>query len=317
MKYTNKFGLPETIALALSTMDDHYGGFSTDPKTISVTTAIAPPLQRRLRLEHEDEIEQDVSDMIWMLDGKAMHYIMELAGMAGAGTVVEKRLECRAPGGWKLHGALDLIDRFNILWDYKSTSVWALMRGVKPEWEAQVNMYDMLARLNGINVDGLRIMAKLRDWSLTDKRKNPNTYPDVALRSLIVRRWTPDKQVAYTTERLALHAAALAAPTSDDAELCTMEERWQDPPSVAVYKGLSPKRATRVFRDDIDAGKQAKELALEWIAVQPPKDSFALQERVSTPRRCLDYCPVAKWCRFGREALAARINESEVPDEMV
>jgi hypothetical protein len=70
LKITNKHNVPETL-VALATRD-YYSKGKVD---YSVTELISPPRVQRLRKKHVEEMEQDVSDMLWQLLGSALHVV--------------------------------------------------------------------------------------------------------------------------------------------------------------------------------------------------------------------------------------------------
>ena len=72
MKITNKLGLPQTL-YNLARRDRYSRGKSR----ISVTQLIDSPRVRLLREKHDDEIEVDVSEMVWPLIGQALHHVVE------------------------------------------------------------------------------------------------------------------------------------------------------------------------------------------------------------------------------------------------
>lgn len=78
MKITNKFDIPETL-VALASRDFYSKGKSD----YSVTEIISPPRIQRLRRKHYDAIEQDASDMLWMLLGTALHVVAERSEITG------------------------------------------------------------------------------------------------------------------------------------------------------------------------------------------------------------------------------------------
>ena len=121
MKVTNKHNVPETL-VALATRD-YYSKGKAD---YSVTEIISPPRIQRLRRLHHEEMEQDVSDMLWQLLGSALHVVAE-RGVA-EGHITEERLITEIDGV-RLSGAIDIqkIESDGvIITDYKFTSAWAL-----------------------------------------------------------------------------------------------------------------------------------------------------------------------------------------------
>jgi hypothetical protein len=74
MKYTNKADLPEGIVKAI--IEDEYSIGDAD---YSQSKLAVPPQMARLMSIYSDDISIDVSDEIWKLLGKAVHYILEKA----------------------------------------------------------------------------------------------------------------------------------------------------------------------------------------------------------------------------------------------
>ena len=66
MKVTNKFGVPAPL-VTLATREYYSKGAAQ----YSVTELLASPRIRRLREQYNDQIEEDVSDMLWSLLGSA------------------------------------------------------------------------------------------------------------------------------------------------------------------------------------------------------------------------------------------------------
>jgi len=100
MKLTNRTGLPQPIVDAIKA--DTYSRGEAD---ISVTQLIDPPQKVWLEEQHADEIEQDVSDLIYILFGKLMHELLEKAETL---MPAEKRLFAKC-GGWTISGGMDRI----------------------------------------------------------------------------------------------------------------------------------------------------------------------------------------------------------------
>jgi hypothetical protein len=74
MKFTNNANLPEGIVKAI--IEDEYSIGNAD---YSHSKLAVPPQMARLMSIYSDEITVDVSDEIWKLLGKAVHYILEKA----------------------------------------------------------------------------------------------------------------------------------------------------------------------------------------------------------------------------------------------
>ena len=187
MKITNKFNVPETL-LSLAQRDFYTKGKAD----YSVTEIISPPRIQRLRKKHWQDIEQDVSDMLWMLLGTALHVVAERSVVEGHTN--EERIIVDMDGVL-LSGAIDLQrdDEDGItIYDYKFTSAWALMND-KPEWEQQQNIYRyLIERAKGKPVKGLKICALIRDWSRRDAQNKPD-YPQAPIQVVDIPMWTMER----------------------------------------------------------------------------------------------------------------------------
>lgn len=71
MKITNKYGLPQAF-VTMAESDYQYRD-----KRYSVSSLLKGTREIILERRHHDKIEQDVSDMIWLLFGTTVHSILE------------------------------------------------------------------------------------------------------------------------------------------------------------------------------------------------------------------------------------------------
>jgi len=293
MKITNKFNVPETL-VALATRDYYTKGKSD----YSVTEIISPPRIQRLRRKHFEEIEQDVSDMLWMLLGTALHVVAERSEVSGHTN--EERLSAGV-NGIILSGAIDLqkdeADGVTIT-DYKFTSAWALMND-KPEWEQQQNIYKYLVeRVKKKPVKGLKICALIRDWSRRDAQ-NKSDYPQAPIQVIDIPMWTFDRTEAFIKERVEMHRdSKVSADWGDELPLCSEEERWVKQTTYAVKKD-GRKTAIRVFDTQDEADALLKEM--------PEKDKGFIEIRKGEAVRCTgNFCGVSQWCsQFQNEVKGA------------
>ena len=286
MKITNKHNVPETLVALASR--DYYSKGRAD---YSVTEIISPPRVQRLRRKHHEEMEQDVSDMLWQLLGSALHVVAE-RGVAD-GHITEERIIAEI-GDVKLSGAID-IQRITpegiIITDYKFTSAWAL-RQDKPEWEAQQNIYAWLVeKVKGQKVVGVQICALIRDWSRREASVKAD-YPQAPIQVLDLPLWELDKTDAYITERIDAHRLSkVQADWGDELPPCTDDERWVRETKFAV-KREGRKTAIRV----LDSEQEAKELA--------EKEKGYVEIRKGEAIRCTgNFCGVAQWCSQYQQSL--------------
>lgn len=291
MRFTNKHNLPQGIFEALTA--DNYDGVKDDPKVISVSGLINPPRVRQLWQKHESEIEQDAMDMVWSMFGRAVHEVCD--NISSTGRIKEERLELEvetAAGSMKLTGKPDIFNiSSGIIEDYKITSAWSLVfagESGKEEWEKQLNCYAYLLRKKGYQVNGLRIIAILRDWT-NSKATEDESYPQSQIQIVNIKDWGIAEQERYIRERIELHVSANGRAEAD-LPVCTEGERWARPTTYAVYvKG--GKKATKVFEDKAQA-----EAFIKFS--NDPRLELVTRHGKST--RCLAYCPVNKFCSFYR-----------------
>lgn len=168
----NESGLPTLIVKALE-------GQPYDP--FRVTSVIKPLRLNLLWFRHQKEIEaqQDVSEKLVLLKGLGVHYFLSQVAKEN-NMLVELSEEILtlplkiAGESCSLNGTPDLVvkeDDKIILWDYKVTSKRSSI--VKPEWVAQTNLYCLLLKRAGIDVDEIKIFQLNADWYGTDQVYKP------------------------------------------------------------------------------------------------------------------------------------------------
>ena len=267
---TNIYNLPEPIVQAVAN-DDYDPGHGD----YSVTQLLDPPRKVALGKQHDGELSEDVSDRIFSLFGQAVHTILERAEVPG---LQEERLY----GDWDgvtVSGQFDYIDEGGILWDWKTASTYELSHGVKESRSQQLNCYSALARLNGLNVNELRIGFILRDWSAAAAKRETN-YPPHQVVVYPIKLWSPEEADTFISERIRLHQAAMI-----ELPECTDEERWAQPTRHAVVKD-GGKRASRVHDD----------LAVARRDLADRGRGYSLEERRGKNTRCESYCSVSSIC---------------------
>ena len=289
MKITNKLNLPKPIENVARNPS-----YSKGKAHISATSLLNSPKIVTLLKKYDDEIEQDVSQMIWSIWGSATHNVLEKG--ADENNLVEQRFFAEIDG-WHLSGAVDLqvIEPDGIhIQDYKTTSVWAVMND-KPEWEQQLNIYAWLVFKNKqVPIKSLKIIAILKDWSGREAERKPD-YPQNNVAMVEVPLWTFEQQETFIKDRVAKHSEAeFALETGSDLPDCTPQEMWEKPPVWAVIK-VGGARA-KSLHDTAD---------LAEAALQEAGKGFEIQERKGERTRCKSYCLVNKWCKQYKDYLEA------------
>lgn len=290
MNLTNLHGLPEALVRAV-TNDPYTGGGD-----ISVTKLIDSPQVRMLRKQYGESVVEDVSDRIWSLLGQSVHTILERAGNETS-DIQEERLYADVDG-WKLSGQFDRMDlHAKGMDDYKVTSTYKVS-GDHTDWERQLNCLRWLAIQNGYEVNHLRIVAILRDWSKAKGLRDPN-YPKQAVVVVPIEVWPLEETYQYIRNRISLHQAAEAGTIVE----CTDAERWFSGNKYAHMK-KGAKRAIKLY-------EQQDQLPT------PLPDGTYVEERPGIYRRCAEYCEVAPFCEQYkpiREAVSTSLWESDSSD---
>lgn len=209
MKYTNRYGLPESLVRAV--MNDPYDKGEAD---YSATDLLRPPQINRLQQKHEEDISEDVADAMYRLLGSGVHNVLERAYEDTEG-VTEQRFFAEI-GGKVISGAVDLREAGKLL-DYKVTATYTLMRGDHRLWEEQLNIYDWLARMNGTHVQELEIIVFLRDWKKSQKFKA--NYPEAPVRTVPLPQWDHEEQEEFILKKIEENEAEVVRQ-------CTSEETW-------------------------------------------------------------------------------------------
>jgi hypothetical protein len=290
LKITNKHGVPETL---VSLANKQY--YSKGKANYSVTEIISPPRIQRLRMRHNDEMEQDVADMLWQLLGSALHVVAERGEHPDY--ITEERLNASVDGVI-LSGAIDIqkvTPQGIIITDYKFTSAWAL-RQDKFEWEAQQNIYAWLVnKVKEKPVVGVQICALIRDWSRREASIKAD-YPQAPIQVIDLPQWDLERTEAYIKERITLHMdSKVQDDWGEDLPLCSAEERWVRGDAWAVMRE-GKKRASKVC--------ETEEEAKEVMASIPEKEKPYIEKRAGEAIRCTgDFCGVSKWCNQYQESL--------------
>jgi len=273
MEITNNHNLPPAILKAVS-----YDARPPKINRFSVTDLIGPPQIRQLKIKHWEELQQDASDMLWMLLGKACHYVLEKSAPAESLPEIKNELEFE---GNTIVGIQDLYHNEEIH-DYKITSAYSFILGDKPEWAAQLNLLAFILTKQGYPVKALKIYAILRDWT-RGKSLQDASYPRIPFQEVEIPLWSTEGQERYLRARLEAHKA--------ESSICSDEERWMKTTTYAVIKDGN-KRALRVF----DKAEEAS------IFLTMQKGNYHIEERKGEYTRCNAYCAVSNFCQQNNQA---------------
>ena len=289
MKITNKHGIPDTFVNVLKRPT-----YSKGKAHLSATQLLNSPKIVALTKKFEDEIEQDVSDMVWSIFGTAIHGVLEHG--KDDNHIVEERLHTTFDG-WRISGAIDLQivtgqDTISIR-DYKTTSAWAVMNE-KIEWEQQLNIYAWLVETCKLKiVDSIGIVAIIRDWSRREAAKNPD-YPQSPVKEIPINLWPYQQREDFISERISKHSECeFHMETDEELPPCTPEEMWEKPTTYALKK-KGGVRAIKVYETMEDAERACDEKVHE------------IEVRLGTRTRCESFCPVNNYCQQWRDYQESR-----------
>lgn len=286
MRITNRYGLPETIVRAVERDPYEHSGPKGD---ISASRLIQPPQVVYLTKKHWNEIEEDVSDMVWRLDGQLWHVLLERAEVQSV--IKEKRLFAQY-GTWTVSGQFDLLVLHPDLklTDYKRTSVWSAVHGSRlEEWEAQLNVLADLAIRNGYEVTAIEACPFYRDWSA--RQAGEGRYPAKPVELVPLTLWPAERRAEYIEDRVRQHQQAALG----QARPCTDAERWYQGDTFAVIKRGNVKAMRGGLFDTEDF---AVAFADSWNAGKKPRDPVAeVHRRPGRFARCEAYCAASPWCQ--------------------
>jgi hypothetical protein len=286
VKLTNKFNLPQTFVNVLKRPT-----YSKGRANISATGLINSPKIVALTAKHQDELEEDVSDMVWSLFGSAVHAVLEHG--KDDTHLIEERLHVEVDG-WRLSGAIDLQikndDGTVSIRDYKTTSAWAVMND-KVEWEYQLNIYAWLVeKVKKVPVRDIGIVAIIRDWSRRDAG-NREGYPEAPIKELPIKLWPMEERERFIMDRIDKHSACeFAMETGEALPDCTPEEMWERPAVFAVRKAGNV-RAKSLHESEAEAKQMAEKLG----------KGYEVEARPGERARCANFCSVNQHCQQWQE----------------
>lgn len=282
MIITNKLNLPQAfVEMAKS-------DFTAEPKTYRVTSLLKGVRETILEKRHADEIKQDVSNMIWLLFGTAVHGILENQQEQGH-EIKESRISIDI-GEYKLSGQFDLYDsKAKKITDYKTCSAWKVVFGDYTDWKRQLLIYAYMMRQIGFEVNSGEIVAIMKDHSKRDAKYKAD-YPklpvkvikfDFTLEDFVeIEQWLKNK---FDEIR------RCEALPDDELPLCTLEERYNSGDKYAVMK-KGRKKALRVLGGMEEAEEWMKDNGGDYIETRPGED-----------KKCADYCSACEFCNYYRE----------------
>lgn len=282
MKITNKLGLPSPF-VSMAAKDE-----AIEPGVYRVTSLLKGIRETMLERRHHGEIEQDVSEMIWLLFGTAAHAVLE-SHEESATEIKETRLKIPVDDFF-LTGKFDIYDdATGMVTDYKTASVWKIIFGDFSDWRRQALNYCLMLRAIGFNAHRAEIVALLKDHSKRDAKIKPG-YPPLPVH--VVKFEFTEADFAEGEEWLAakFEEVKFAETLSDDElPVCTPEERYNSGDKFAVMK-KGRKTALRVLDTEDEAEDWKSENGGDFI-----------EKRPGTDKKCIDYCAACEFCNYYRD----------------
>jgi len=285
MRITNKEHLPEPLVSAL-TRDHTYTLMQ-----YSVTALLKGVCQTILERRHDAEIEQDASEMIWLLFGTAVHSVLEQA-QETVNQLKENKLVIEMPNGYKLSGIFDLYDdATGTVTDYKTASVNKVLFNDWEDYRKQTLIYCWMLRKIGFNAHRGEIVALLKDHSKT-KALQGGDYPQHPVYRIAWDFTDNDfAEIQKFIEDRFSDIEVLERLDDDDLPACNSSERWHKDDTWAIMKE-GRKSAVRVFKTKGDAQAYFDNMMLD--------KKHAIVKREGADNRCDNYCNVNQWCPYYR-----------------
>lgn len=287
---TNNLGLPQPFVSAATS--DH----QPTENRYSVTTILGSTCEAVLWRRHGDEVDTDVSDMVWLIFGSAVHQILENAEESDS-QIKENKIVVEVGNGYEMSGIFDLYDdSTGTVTDYKTCSVWKITYGEFEDWRKQTLLYCWMLRQIGFDARHGEIVALIKDHSKRKARfeKGYPKHPTFRIGWDFTERdmANAQKYVADWFREIARQEAL------DDDELvtCTEEQRWRKPDKWAVMK-IGQKRAVRLYDNEEEAQRRC-DLENRSARNRSEVEKHYVEFREGEDSKCEGYCEVREWCPY-------------------
>ena len=284
MIITNKLNLPQSF-VQMASRD-----YTFEANEYRVTSLLKGIRETILERRYKDEIENDVSEMIWLLFGTAVHNILEHQTEKDC-ELKEQRIKIEI-GDYVLSGQFDLYNaETKKITDYKTASIWKVIYNDYDDWRKQLLIYSWMMRQIGFEVDNAEIVAVLKDHKKSEAKRKPD-YPQFPVK-VISFKFTEQDFLDIEYWLLQRFALILDCERRTDGDLphCSQEERWNDGDKFAVMKG-SNKRALRVL--------DTQEEAEEWLRAN---GGTHIETRPGEDKKCNEYCDANLFCNYYNQEL--------------
>lgn len=294
MKITNVNRLPEQLINLVQS------DYKPTPKRYSCTTILKPTRQIILERKYNDEIEQDISDMCWLVFGIAVHSIIENS-QESTTQFKEEKLSmdlgkiCKELDGYVLSGRSDLIDLGNKkIYDWKTCSCWKIIFKDYGDWKKETLIYAWLVKQLGFEINSGEIVAFIKDHKKNQVKTNKD-YPKFPVQTIKFKFTEKDYQEIekFIIDKF-LEIKKYENVLDEELPLCTPEERYNTGDKYAVKK-KNNKRASKIHDTLEEAQKHLDNLEKDYPNI------YEIEIRKSQNIRCEQYCSVCKFCDFYRK----------------
>lgn len=329
MNITNTHGI--SLPLAVWLLHDDYD-YNRDENYISATSMLKATKQIILgsRVKSADR-EADVSDFLAQRIGHAVHDSIEKAWRQSATSAmkklgypdhiadnirvnptleemeanpdivpvwIEQRVikEVEIDGVlWKIGGKFDMIIDGR-LFDTKTTSVWAVMKGNKDDdYSMQGSIYKWL-NPERIESEHIYIQFIFTDWQRSMARSNPK-YPQIKAAEHVVEMKDHVETERFIKTKIR-EVSRLKDSPEEDIPPCTDKELWRSEPTFKYY--LDPEKA----KDPTARSTKNCDTLLEAEAYKATKGGKGIiVTKMGEPKAC-EYCPAFDICKQGQSYFA-------------
>lgn len=293
-KITNRLNLPKQLVDLISS------DYQPKKHQYSCTTILKPTRQVILERRHNDEIEQDVSEMVWCIFGILAHSVIENS-QEDVGQFKEEKLKvdlgkyCKELEGYYLSGRSDMIDLLDkCITDWKTASCWKVIYKDFEDWRKEMLIYAWAVKDMGFEIDKAQAIAFLKDHNKT-KAKIDSSYPQLPVWVEKFKFTDKDfKNIEEFIKNRFLELKKYEDVPDEELPMCSMEERWNDGNKYIVIK-KGNKRATKIHETLEEAQKHLDNLEKDYPNV------YEIQERIGEDKKCLEYCSCCKFCPYYQE----------------
>lgn len=280
---TNKHGLPVVFENALKLSSHKKAG------DYSMTQILKDPTEVILAKRYGDLIKRDVSDMVNILIGNGIHKMLEDAAEYSIETEKELLVDIN---GVTVSGICDVFNQHTkTIEDYKTCSVYKVMKKDYTDWERQLNGYAYMLTDMGYKVRNLFIIAIMKDWSKSKVGSSPE-YPETQIVVIPIELWDYEKQKEFMETRI---ADIIEIEGVEDKDLTGCEDKWAKPVVYKVFKE-GAKRSSGNFNTEEEAQSFAKQKG----------DNYYVKKTGGEPFKCMNYCDVKDFCPWYQEYIKSQ-----------